>query len=124
MMPRTRSTVIGSISSCSLHALTSPCMASHFVRSISFEIDQFIDQQHQQGSLNLSEFVGGRNGQSTSQILPSWLYWQWLDLTLPARSAPPARRHSVDERSAGIERTRGTLAGCLCRGHETPEGKA
>jgi type II secretory pathway predicted ATPase ExeA len=39
--------------------------------------------------LNLSEFVGGRNGQSTSQILPSWLYWQWLDLTPPARSAPP-----------------------------------
>jgi transposase InsO family protein len=82
-----------------------------------------LTETHVQGiSLNLSEFVGGRNGQSTSQILPSWLYWQWLDLTPPARSAPPARRHSVDERSAGIERTRGTLAGCICRCHETPEG--
>src|SRR5882724_1253067 len=75
-------------------------------------------------SLNLSEFVGGRNGQSTSQILPSWLCWQWLDLTLPARSALPARMHFVDACSAGIERTRHTLADCICRCHETPEGMA
>src|SRR4030095_5953337 len=80
-----------------------------------------LEARRQEQSLNLSEFVGGRNGRSTSQILPSWLSWQWLDLTLPARSAPPARRHSVDERSAGIERTRGTLAGAFADATKHPK---
>jgi hypothetical protein len=78
----------------------------------------------QLGPLNLSRFVEGRYGQITRQILPSWLCSQWLDLTPPARSAPPARRHSVDERSAGIEGSPGTLAGCICSCHETPVGRA
>jgi hypothetical protein len=56
--------------------------------------------------------------------LPSELCSQEMGLRPHTRSARPARRHSVDACSVGIERTRGTPAGCLCSHPETPSGTA
>jgi hypothetical protein len=78
-------------------------------------LDHVIDLLKQRGkasyralklqSLNFSQFVEDQNGPSIGQTLPFSLCWQLLGLAPPARSTRPARTHSVDERSAGIERS-------------------
>src|SRR5262245_12524245 len=70
-------------------------------------------------SLNFSQLVGGQSGQNTCRVLLFWPYVQWRGRAPLVRSVQPAQRHCTAESSAGTERSRHALPGCICSRHET-----
>ena len=64
--------------------------------------------------LNLSLFVEDQNGPGIGQTLPFSLCSRPLGLMPLVRSVPPARTHSADESSGGIERSPRILGDLFC----------
>ena len=70
--------------------------------------------QAKRRSLNLSLFVEDQNGPGIGQTLPFSLCSRLLGLMPLVRSVPPARTHSADESSGGIERSPRILGDLFC----------